>query len=259
MQLSVIASAANASPQRTLGFGGTTWTAGGTGKRTYSLTSYGFFEEPNNPNNTRFYTKTYNGDLGLDGWSTTPAPVVQNTIATNNNNNDVPGSGVTLARDANALPKDYQGKPCLESGLRGLGLNKLFGLIASSDVTSALSTANGLTLFAPTDAAIQAAAGSLPTDQAMVNDILKNHVVGSTVKAKDLRDGDIVPTLGKNSITVQLNPPRVSGVRVLRTDQSVCSLTVHVIEGVIGAQVSSGSRSIGSSSGSSSSYGNYHH
>ena len=257
MQLWVIASAANALPQRTLGFGGTAWTVEGTGKRTYSLTSYGFFEEPNNPNNTRFYTTTYNGLLGLDGWST-PAPAVQNTIATtsNDNNNIVPGSGVTLARDTNALPKDYQGRPCLESGLRSLGLNKLFELIATSDITSALSTGSGLTLFAPTDAAIQAVAGSLPSDQTMVNDILKNHVVGSTVKAKDLKDGGIVPTLGENSIAVQLNPPRVSGVRVSRTDQSVCSLTVHVIEGVIGAQASAGSRS---SSGSSPSYGSYHH
>ena len=64
----------------------------GTGKTSRTITTYGFFEP--NGNNGEFYTETYDGALGLDGWST-PAPATNNNNPSNNNNN--PGSGVIAA------------------------------------------------------------------------------------------------------------------------------------------------------------------
>merc|ERR1712117_974156 len=99
--LSIIVAAASALPARTLGFGGTTWTSQGTGKTSRTITSYGFFEP--NSNNGEFYTKTYDGALGLDGWST-PAPATNNNNPGNNNNN--PGSGVIAARQPQYVQTD---------------------------------------------------------------------------------------------------------------------------------------------------------
>merc|ERR1712117_779680 len=96
--LSVIAAAASALPARTLGFGGTTWTLQGTGKTSRTITTYGF-----NTNNGEFYTETYDGALGLDGW-TTPSPATNNNPSNNNNNNS--GSGAIAARQPQYVQTD---------------------------------------------------------------------------------------------------------------------------------------------------------
>ena len=181
------------------------------GTRKYSTTTYCYYDA-----NGRKTCETKKGALGTEGYSTTPAPAttVQTTTKNYDNNNNNQG--------------------CLQSGLRGLGLNRLVGLIERAGIADDLGGDSELTLFAPTDAALQASLGSLPRPAETVKRLLLNHVINGAVKAGDLSNGASVTNQAGNSMTVRLNPvTTVGGARVSRTDLSVCRLTVHTLDGVI--------------------------
>ena len=143
----------------------------------------------------------------------------------------IPSTGVQSVRGGGG------GQGCaLQSGLRGLGLTTLTGLIESAGLVDALSGGDSdLTLFAPTDAALQTFIGGLPSapDAATVKTVLLNHVVSGAVRAEDLSDGLSAQNLAGNSMTVRLNPVTVGGARVARTNLPVCRLTVHTLDDVI--------------------------
>ena len=98
-----------------------------------------------------------------------------------------------------------------------------------------------LTLFAPTDAALEAAAAALSTDIAGIlalpnlTDILLYHVTAGAVLSTDLSDGLTVGMLNdaEATITIDENGVFVNDAQVTAPDLTADNGVVHVIDGVL--------------------------
>merc|ERR1712039_606231 len=125
----------------------------------------------------------------------------------------------------------------LSDGLKNLRLNTLLSLIESSGLVEALSGDSDLTLFAPTDAALDRFIKSLPSapDAATVKTVLLNHVIPGKAVAADISNGLTVKNLAGNDMTFRVSNSGVTigGARVARTDIPVKMVTVHVLDDVI--------------------------
>ena len=105
----------------------------------------------------------------------------------------------------------------------------------------ALSDTTALTLFAPTDAALEATAAALGTDitgiLALPNltDILLYHVTAGAVLSTDLSDGLTVGMLNdaEATITIDENGVFVNDAQVTAPDLTADNGVVHVIDGVL--------------------------
>ena len=115
-------------------------------------------------------------------------------------------------------------------------------LVETAGLTTTLRgdgpSGNGLTVFAPTEAAF-AALSTVPQGQALV-DILTYHVVDGTVPSTALVDGQVVnPLLAGSSFTVNINGTVTitdgtgNTVTVVLTDVPAKNGLIHVIDGVI--------------------------
>ena len=125
----------------------------------------------------------------------------------------------------------------LQDGLRSLQLNTLLSTIEGAGLVEALSGDSDLTLFAPTDAAIDTFMKSLPSapDGEAVKTVLLNHVIAGKAVAADISDGLTVKNLAGNDMTFRVTNSGVTigGARVARTDIPVRRVTVHVLDDVI--------------------------
>merc|ERR1712039_342633 len=134
----------------------------------------------------------------------------------------------------------------LSDGLKNLRLNTLLSLIESSGLVEALSGDSDLTLFAPTDAALDTFIKSLPSapDAATVKKVLLNHVISGKVRSNVVAtlDGKTAKNLDGNEMTIRVNPKptrenptgiTIGGARVSKVDLPVLKLTVHVLDDVI--------------------------
>ena len=116
----------------------------------------------------------------------------------------------------------------------------LVGAVVTADLVDALKGSNngdGLTLFAPTDAAFTALGVDLGTlSVAELTDILLYHVVGDTVNAATVVGLDSASTLEGGSIDIALSSGSVildGGATVTWTDIEVSNGIVHVIDSVL--------------------------
>ena len=108
-------------------------------------------------------------------------------------------------------------------------------------LNGALSDTTDLTLFAPTDAALEATAAALGTDIAGVlalpnlTDILLYHVTAGAVLSTDLSDGLTVSMLNdaEATITIDENGVFVNDAQVTTPDLTADNGVVHVIDGVL--------------------------
>merc|ERR1712027_130580 len=125
----------------------------------------------------------------------------------------------------------------VQEGLKGLRLTKLNTLLENADLIEALSGNDDLTLFAPTDDALDRFIKSLPTapDAETVKTVLLNHVIPGKAVAADISNGLTVENLAGNDMTFRVSMMRVTigGARVARTDIPVKMLTVHILDDVI--------------------------
>ena len=125
----------------------------------------------------------------------------------------------------------------LQDGLRSLQLNTLLSAIEGAGLVEALSGDSDLTLFAPTDAAIDTFMKSLPSapDGEAVKTVLLNHVIPGKAVAADISDGLTVKNLAGNDMTFRVTNTGVTigGARVARTDFHVRRMTIHVLDDVI--------------------------
>ena len=125
----------------------------------------------------------------------------------------------------------------LQDGLRSLQLNTLLSAIEGAGLVEALSGDSDLTLFAPTDAAIDTFMKSLPSapDGEAVKTVLLNHVIPGKAVAADISNGLTVKNLAGNDMTFRVTNSGVTigGARVARTDIPVKMVTVHVLDDVI--------------------------
>jgi uncharacterized surface protein with fasciclin (FAS1) repeats len=121
------------------------------------------------------------------------------------------------------------------------GFSTLVGAVQAAGLEATLRTDNGgqgFTVFAPTDAAF-AALAAVPTDPAVLGDILLYHVLGGEVRAGDLFDGIVATTLQSGTFTVRLpaTGPRIEGaqntVEIVVTDVEAANGVIHVIDAVL--------------------------
>lgn len=124
------------------------------------------------------------------------------------------------------------------------GLTELLGAVTaaaplddadSTPVATALGTLSPITVFAPTNAALEALSevvAGLSAEE--IRGVLLYHVVGgeAPVLSTDLADGDVETLLGQ-SITVDTAGPTINDIAIVAADINVTNGVVHVIEGVL--------------------------
>lgn len=112
------------------------------------------------------------------------------------------------------------------------------GLQAADFVDTFNDASANFTVFAPTNAAFNAAGGinaSNIGDVDGLTSVLTYHVVAGSVKAEDLRDGQVLTTLNGETLTVSIegDTVRVGGATVVAANVDAVNGTVHVIDSVL--------------------------
>jgi uncharacterized surface protein with fasciclin (FAS1) repeats len=117
-------------------------------------------------------------------------------------------------------------------------------LLAAAQAAGLVDTLNGpgpLTVFAPTDAAFEAAladlgltADELLADTDTLTDILTYHVVEGAVLSTDLSDGMMAPTVNGAELTISVNGGvMVDDANVTTADVLASNGVIHVIDKVL--------------------------
>lgn len=120
------------------------------------------------------------------------------------------------------------------------GLTELVAAVGAADgeLGTTLSGAGPFTVFAPTDAAFDAAASvTAGLSTAQLRDVLLFHVVGgaSAVTSAELSSGEVGSLLTGQTLTVDTSgsAPTVEGATVLKADLHGTNGTVHIIDQVM--------------------------
>lgn len=121
-------------------------------------------------------------------------------------------------------------------------LESLVGAITAAGLEEALAgsgTGSGLTIFAPTNQAFEALGDDLPTDPAVIAQILQLHAAADRVLAEALSDGQQLSTLSGATLTVQIEGETVrlvgptNTVTVVTTDLRSANGVLHLVNGVL--------------------------
>lgn len=149
---------------------------------------------------------------------------------TQSTNNDQPATKVTIVKVASDTPT----------------LSTLVTAVKAADLVDTLQSEGPFTVFAPTNAAFEALpAGTLdtllaPENKGQLASILKYHVVSGKVLAADLKDGQVVPTVQGENLTVKLAngmayliDAKGNQVKIEKTDIDAGNGVVHVVGGVL--------------------------
>jgi len=82
-------------------------------------------------------------------------------------------------------------------------LSTLYGALQAADLVSVLNdTSNTLTVLAPVNDAFKGV--NVPNQKAVLQNLLEYHVVSGKVPSSALKEGEVVPTLIKQTVTVAL-------------------------------------------------------
>ena len=118
--------------------------------------------------------------------------------------------------------------------------NYLEAALLQQDLDGALNDTTVLTLFAPTDAAFEAAAAAYGTDidgllaLPYLTDILLYHVTGGAVMSTDLSDGQVVTMLNEGTATVTIDMGVfINNAQVTGPDNTADNGVVHILDAVI--------------------------
>jgi uncharacterized surface protein with fasciclin (FAS1) repeats len=117
----------------------------------------------------------------------------------------------------------------------------LVAAVKAADLVTTLSGAGPFTVFAPTNAAFakidKATLDALmtPEKKADLASILTYHVVPGSVKAADLKDGQMVKTVNGKELKVTIKDGKVmiDGANVTAADLTGSNGVVHVIDAVV--------------------------
>ncbi len=113
--------------------------------------------------------------------------------------------------------------------------------VTAAGLVETLSGTGPFTVFAPTNAAFAALpAGTVedllkPENKEKLTSILTYHVVAGNVLSGQLTDGQKVPTLNGQELTVAIKNGvvTINGIKVIAADLAGSNGVVHVVEGVI--------------------------
>ena len=117
----------------------------------------------------------------------------------------------------------------------------LVAAIKAAGLVETLKGAGPFTVFAPTNAAFNALpAGTVenllkPESKEALTKILTYHVVAGSVKAADLKDGQMVKTLqgGELKVTIKDGKVMINGANVTAADLTSSNGVIHVIDAVL--------------------------
>jgi len=126
-------------------------------------------------------------------------------------------------------------------------LSTLADAVAAAGLADDLSGEGPFTVFAPVDAAFgEIDAGELTADNELLTEVLTYHVVGQSIAAGDISDGQTVETLEGADLTfaVDNGTVTVNGIPVSTTDVQTSNGIVHLIDGVLLQSVDAVDRAI---------------
>jgi len=115
-------------------------------------------------------------------------------------------------------------------------LNTLVSAVVKAALVDAVDTTPGITIFAPTDEAFKRAGiDPAKVDKATLAKVLTYHVVPAVAFSTDVKDGEKVPTLEGESLTLRVREGRVfvNNARVEYANVIVANGVVHVIDAVL--------------------------
>jgi len=120
-------------------------------------------------------------------------------------------------------------------------LKKLVEALTAADLVTTLKGNGPFTVLAPTDAAFTAlASGELtrllkPANKVELVGILKYHVVGSSIKGKDITNDKKITTLqgGVLTATVDGTDVKIAGTKVSTADIAALNGMVHIVDKVL--------------------------
>jgi len=119
----------------------------------------------------------------------------------------------------------------LKDVAKDVGVEKLLAALETAGLTKALEADGPITLFAPSDEALEKA-GDIDEDK--LADILKNHVVEGKVTAADLVAGKKFKTLAGNELKGGFDTGiKVDGIAVSKADIEADNGIIHIIDGVL--------------------------
>lgn len=153
---------------------------------------------------------------------------------------DGPCCGTSKARAALASNPTAD-KTIVETAVENGSFTILASLLGSADLVEALSGEGPFTVFAPTDAAFAklpretVAMVTKPENKALLQSILKFHVVSGSVGAKSVVKAKNVTTLNgqRADIMVEEGTVMVGGATVTTTDIKCSNGVIHVIDTVL--------------------------
>jgi uncharacterized surface protein with fasciclin (FAS1) repeats len=119
--------------------------------------------------------------------------------------------------------------------LSAAGLTSLRGALNATNLVSTVNTTPNITVFAPTNAALQAIGGGLANlTSEQIKDVLTYHVVagGAVGYSSTLKNGTVLKAVNGKDLTVTINDGKVfvNSARVLTTDVLIANGVVHVID-----------------------------
>lgn len=117
----------------------------------------------------------------------------------------------------------------------------LVAAVTAADLIDTLSGEGPFTIFAPSDDAFDKLPMGVIKDllkaenKEKLASILTNHVVAGNVMASDLRDGQMIETLGGEMLKVSIEDGEVliNGSKVTVPDLSATNGVIHVVDSVI--------------------------
>ncbi len=138
-------------------------------------------------------------------------------------------------------PKVEAPKDVIDVAVGSADHSTLVAAIKAAGLVETLKGAGPFTVFAPTNAAFNALpAGTVenllkPESKESLTKILTYHVVAGSVKAADLKDGQMVKTLqgGELKVTIKDGKVMINGANVTAADLASSNGVIHVIDAVL--------------------------
>jgi len=196
-------------------------------------------------NMTEVATTLASADMLGDAYTTLPLPFVKNQFGTT----ELIGQNATVLANStyeNILIKLIDGVLTIPADVPTVastnGAEALVGALTQllPDVAQTLSSAEGITLFAPNDEAVTAVAStltSLPADQ--LTPAIQQHVLQGVYYSPNITDGLSLPTLAGNEMMFTVNETGVfvmvgdASAQVVDTDYQATNGVVHYLDRVL--------------------------
>jgi transforming growth factor-beta-induced protein len=117
----------------------------------------------------------------------------------------------------------------------------LVAAVVAGELVATLQGAGPFTVFAPVNSAFTALGTDRldvlldPANIALLQKVLTYHVIAGDIRAADLTDGAVVPTVEGSDVTIDLSgaTPKVNGANIIATDIVVENGVIHLIDAVL--------------------------